>query len=136
MEQLFDTSRPTLHYKKEYDAAIIEHMAQGYSMESFAGDVGTSRQTLYNWRKEFPSFDEAIRTGKDRGLKMFETILLARMTGREIKGVDMKRADGGALYFALKTRHHELYSEKRDDVVRNVDMSLEQYLKSLDDKES
>jgi len=40
--------RPTL-YKPEYCEQLITHMAEGLSYESFAGIVGASEKTLYNW---------------------------------------------------------------------------------------
>ena len=41
---------------------LIEHMAEGYSFESFAGLVGVGRTTLYNWAATHEEFAEA----KDR----------------------------------------------------------------------
>lgn len=46
---------PTL-YKEGYCIALIDHMSKGFSYESFAAKIGTCRQTLYNWEKEYPEF--------------------------------------------------------------------------------
>ena len=40
--------RPT-KYKEEYCDMLIKHMSEGYSFESFAGVVGVSKQTIYDW---------------------------------------------------------------------------------------
>ena len=46
-------------YNPAYCEQLIEHMAQGYSYESFAGLVRVSSRTLGNWESEFPAWDEA-----------------------------------------------------------------------------
>ncbi len=56
--------RPT-KYKPEYCELLIIHMAKGMSYEAFAGhpDVIVSKQTLYDWEKEYPEFLDAKRKG-------------------------------------------------------------------------
>lgn len=43
-------------YKPEYCAMLIDHMSKGLSYETFSAKIGTCRQTLYNWEKEYPEF--------------------------------------------------------------------------------
>jgi len=50
--------RPTL-YKPEYCQTLIDHMSNGLSYESFAGVVGTAKQTIYDWEKAHPEFLDA-----------------------------------------------------------------------------
>lgn len=47
--------RPT-KYKSEYCEMLQEHMAKGLSYEVFGAKIGVSRQTLYDWEKEYPEF--------------------------------------------------------------------------------
>lgn len=68
--------RPT-EYKPEYCQMLIEHMAKGFSYESFAADVNTCRATLYNWEKKYPEFLDAKRCGAERLMKFWEQIGLA-----------------------------------------------------------
>lgn len=63
-------------YKPEYCDLIIDHMTQGFSYESFAGVVGVSKQTLYNWESNNPEFKEAKEVGKSRSLLWWEGIML------------------------------------------------------------
>ncbi len=46
-------------YKSEYCDQLIKHMEQGFSYESFAGSVGVSKQTIYDWEKAHPEFLDA-----------------------------------------------------------------------------
>jgi hypothetical protein len=52
--------RPT-KYKPEYCKLLIDHMAEGYSFESFAGIVGVSKQTIYDWLERHVEFLDAKR---------------------------------------------------------------------------
>lgn len=109
------TGRP-LEYKKEYDQQLVEHMSQGYSFESFGANVGCGRRTLFDWAERFPSFKEAQKQGYELGKKLFETILISKMRGQEVKGMNLKASDTACLIFALKTRYRDTYSEKVDVV--------------------
>lgn len=68
------TGRPS-KYKPQYDQDLIEHMAKGYSFESFAGVVDVDRDTLYTWRDAFESFHDALRRGRSKQLLKDETTL-------------------------------------------------------------
>lgn len=50
----------------------MEHMSQGYSLESFAGVIGVCRQTLYNWRDAQPEFLDTIKKAKESCLNFWE----------------------------------------------------------------
>jgi DNA-binding XRE family transcriptional regulator len=50
--------RPT-DYRPEYCDMLVEHMSKGYSYESFAGLIGTCKQTIYTWEKVNPQFLDA-----------------------------------------------------------------------------
>jgi hypothetical protein len=61
--------RPT-SYKPEYCQLVIEHMSKGLSFESFAGVVGTCKQTIYNWTVKYPEFLDA-RNEADAKCRLF-----------------------------------------------------------------
>lgn len=46
-------------YKPEYCQLVIDHMSRGLSFESFAGVVGTCKQTIYSWMAKYPEFLDA-----------------------------------------------------------------------------
>lgn len=93
---------------------LVDHMSQGYSFESFGAVADCGRSTLFDWCEKFPSFKEAKLKGYEKGKRLFETILLAKMRGEQVKGMNLKASDTACLIFALKTRYRDTYSEKVD----------------------
>jgi len=73
--------RPTL-YKPEYCAMILGHMREGFSVESFAGVIGVSRDSIYEWAKVYPDFSDTLKAGKDASLLHWERIAMAGMMGK------------------------------------------------------
>lgn len=65
--------RPTL-YDAKYCQMLIDHMATGLSYEAFAGLIGVSKQTLYDWEKVNPDFLDAKGIGLERGRIFWETL--------------------------------------------------------------
>lgn len=55
--------RPTL-YKKEYVEMVKDHMAEGYSFESFAGLIRVNVDTLYEWEKVHQEFSDAKKIAR------------------------------------------------------------------------
>lgn len=99
-------------YKKAYAKRLEEHLAAGYSFESFGGDIRVAKSTMYEWLKEIPEFKEAHDRGLKKGLQLYETILKAKVSGMGAPGFDPKRGDTTALIFTLKTRFHKIYGDK------------------------
>jgi hypothetical protein len=102
----------TEQYKKEYCDMLIRHMEMGYSFGSFGAEINHGRTTLYAWLKNHEEFKEAYEIGYAKALKVFETILSAKIRGKDLTNVDVKKADTACLIFGLKTRFKEYYSEK------------------------
>lgn len=50
--------RPSL-YKPEYCEALIKHMSEGLSFETFCLTIGVSYDTPWEWAKVHPDFSEA-----------------------------------------------------------------------------
>lgn len=51
-------------YREVYCNDVVEHMAGGASLTSFAGEIGVSRATITNWMEEHPEFLAAVHVGK------------------------------------------------------------------------
>ena len=54
--------RPTI-YEEKFCQMLIDHMAEGMSMESFGGMIGVSRQSLHTWTKKHAEFLYAKQVG-------------------------------------------------------------------------
>jgi len=65
--------RPT-KYKEEYCNKLIEHMAEGYSFDSFAGIVEVHIDTLYEWAKVHKEFSDAKHIGTAKSMAWWERI--------------------------------------------------------------
>lgn len=65
--------RPTL-YRPEYCEALVAHMREGLSYESFAGKIGVSRETLYAWEKAHDEFRDAKTVGEAASLRWWEAL--------------------------------------------------------------
>lgn len=59
---IFTPGRPT-KYRAEFCQMLIDHMAEGYSFQAFAGVVHCSIDSLYEWAKVHDDFSEAKRIG-------------------------------------------------------------------------
>jgi len=51
-------------FKPAYCNEVIQHMAEGASLTSFAGEIGVARSTINQWMEDHPEFSEAARVGK------------------------------------------------------------------------
>ena len=71
-------------YRTEFCDLLIDHMAQGYSFDSFGGlkQIRVSRNCLYQWKEKYPEFDEAKSIGELACLLLWEQIGLNRSNGR------------------------------------------------------
>ena len=89
--------RPT-KYKPEFCQMLIDHMAQGFSFESFVKPIYlynkelndpkpfVNRDTLYNWCTLFVEFSDAKKVGRGMQIHKFEQIGLDMATGVIEKG--------------------------------------------------
>lgn len=68
--------RPT-KFEEKFCEALIEHMSQGLSFESFAGVIGVDRDTIYEWVKVNPSFSDAKKIATSFCLLFWEKIGIA-----------------------------------------------------------
>jgi hypothetical protein len=55
--------RPT-KYDPAYCDAVVEHMAEGASLTSFAASIGVCRDTISEWAVKHQEFSAAVKAGK------------------------------------------------------------------------
>lgn len=86
-------------YKAKYCQMLIDHMAKGFSFESFAAEIGTHRDTLYEWTKKHERFSDAHKSGQDQCRKWWERAGHAGMMGK------VKNFNASVWIFSMKNRH-------------------------------
>jgi hypothetical protein len=113
--------RPT-DYREEYCQMLIDHMAEGYTFASFAGDIGVHKDSLYEWCDKYPSFSEAKKIGRAKQMKANEKLI------RDIA----KYGDGNATaaIFILKNCHPKEWRDRRElELQSPKEMSKEDLIK-------
>lgn len=101
-------------YDDSFPEKLIAHLSKGLSFESFGGTINVSRATVFNWANDIPEFKKAKEVGYQKALSFYEKILSAKVSGQKIEGFDPKKSDTACLIFALKTRFHKIYGEKKE----------------------
>lgn len=87
----------------EYCEKLINHMAEGYSFESFAGLVGVSRRTIYNWEAH-PKFKEAKEIGFEKCRLFWERLGIVNIIS---DGETKQSLNTGAWIYNMKVRFPE-----------------------------
>lgn len=78
--------RPT-KYRPEFCQDIVDHMRQGYSIETFPAllydkyRLMLSKDSIYEWEEVIPEFSDAIKAGRALSQKYYEDIARSGMTG-------------------------------------------------------
>lgn len=115
-------------YKKEYCELLIDYMGKGNSFQTFGVDLDVGRSTIYDWVDRHPEFKKAYEKGKEACRKWFENRLRLCLSGQDVPGIDAKKIDKTLLIFALKTRFHDIYGEKKEVTVKTDREDLMDYL--------
>lgn len=93
--------RPTA-YKQEYCKKLIDHMAKGYSFESFGGLTGHGKQTLYRWLDEHQEFRDAKELGENKSRIFWEGLGVDHVVGNN--GPGGKTLNASVWIFNMKNR--------------------------------
>jgi len=95
--------RPSL-YKAPYADDVVEHLALGYTLASWAGSIGVSRDTVYEWANVHPEFSDAIKKGRAKGQALWER----RLAKQAIEGT----GNTAAIIFAMKNLYQDDWADK------------------------
>jgi len=63
-------------YDEAYCDAVIEDARLGFSLSAFAGGIQVDRDTITEWRKVHPEFDQACKIAKLVRARMLETDMI------------------------------------------------------------
>lgn len=97
--------RPTKYDPKFCDAAVT-FLKDGYSVAAFAGSIGVSKSTIYQWIEIHPEFSDAIKQGQAAAILWWEDRARAIANGH----------DGNATItiFGLKNRAPDEWRDKTE----------------------
>lgn len=122
--------RPTA-YKPEYCQMLIDHCAEGYSFESFAGRINVCSNTLTNWCKDYPDFFRAKNQAKQKMLFIDEQTL-----NYGAKGL-IENYNAASQIFKMKAVHK--WSDKQEidlsSVNKNTNLNVDVDWTKLTDEE-
>jgi hypothetical protein len=66
----------SLLFKPQFNKRVVAFMTRGYSLTAFAGHIGVGRDTVDEWAKTNPEFDQAIRRGQSARVLYWEKRLI------------------------------------------------------------
>lgn len=104
-------------YDPAYCAQIVEHMAEGASMTSFAAEIDVARSTLNEWAEHHPEFSEAINKAKAKCAAWWERL------GRE-GASGSKEVNPTLVIFGLKNMSADDWRDKQEIDHRSPDHSM------------
>ena len=111
----------------EYDPQILERVTKlcllGYTDVELAESFDVSEATIYNWKKQYPEFVEAIKAGKEHADAEVASALFHRA----------KNTSDTAAIFWLKNRKSKQWRDRTE--IGGADGPIEFVVKSiLEDK--
>ena len=121
-------ARPT-DYREEYDQQAYKLCLLGATDKQLANFFDTSEQTINAWKKQFPSFLESLKNGKQIADAEIANSLYERAKGYTHDDVHISNHQGevlltpikkhyppdtGAAMAWLKNRQPELWRDRRD----------------------
>ena len=109
---------PTL-YKPEYCQMVQDHMAKGYSLESFAAIVDVGKRTIYEWIDAVPEFSHACEQGREKARFYWEDTGIKGANGK------IRNFNAGVWTFWMKNRF-----KWHDNVVVTQDLNAKVETKS------
>lgn len=68
-----EVGRPT-KYDPAYCQQLVDHMALGASVQSFAAEIDVARSTINEWASVHPEFSEALSRGKAKCAAWWEKV--------------------------------------------------------------
>jgi hypothetical protein len=136
-------------YKPEYCEALVKHMENGDSFESFAAVVRVTQDTLQNWANKHEEFKLAKDHGKAFELLYWENLLKTGASGnlppirkrvtvfdenKNVKQVTVTDEPGKfnvtSVIFALKNKFPRLYRDRSE-----VEITSKESIDQLSDEE-
>lgn len=136
-------------YDPKYCQMLIDHMASGFSYESFGGleEVSVSKQTLYDWENAYPDFLDAKKIGSQKNLMFWERkghegLFDQTEYNEQGKPILKKTLNSTVWIFSMKNRHkwkdrQEVEASVTTSSVKDelANKSIDELLKLIKNKE-
>jgi hypothetical protein len=117
-------------YKEEYCDALIAHMREGGSFESFGANVLASKQTLYTWTEVHPEFLDAKKIGTQLSLKFYEGVAKMQALG-QLKRVKSEKPMLDSNGFPMYDKNGNLLMEREYEPTQGSPATLIFMLKNM-----
>ena len=91
------TGRPS-KYKPEFCEELMAAGKKGLSIEAFAGQIGVSKECIYEWTRTRPPFSDAKKRFETASQRYWEMLGIAGMTGQ------IKNFNAAVWIFNMKNR--------------------------------
>lgn len=95
-------------FKPAYSNMLIEHLAEGASIASFAAEIGVARSTINQWAEDNPEFSEALKIAKAKCAAWWEAQL------RKIAVAGGGPGSATAVIFGLKNMAADDWRDKQE----------------------
>lgn len=69
-------------YDPKFCQMLVDHGKKGLDFESFAAEIGVSRQTIYDWEKRFEEFEEAKELSMNHRRLLIQKLLIGQSSGK------------------------------------------------------
>lgn len=109
--------RPSL-YDPAYCVSVVEHMATGASLTSFAAEVDVARSTINEWMEAHPEFSEAVKRAKAKCAAWWEK------RGRTIAESGAAPGANTLVIFGLKNMAADDWADTQQVDHRSTDGSM------------
>ena len=110
-------------YKEKFCDQVIEYGKQGLSVTQMALELDIHKDTLYEWKKVYPEFSDAIKKARDYSQAYWENALAKAALGKN----DADTVPNATLMiFQMKNRFPDEWREKQvQEHVGKDDATLE-----------
>lgn len=120
-------------YDPKYCNMLIDHGKKGLDFESFAAEIGVSRQTIYDWEKKHVEFEEAKELAMNHRRLLIQKLLIGQSSGK-VKGAAPSLIYTAKNILGWKDVITQEVSQDSGDLNINLNYSLTQPPEKKDDK--
>jgi hypothetical protein len=120
-------------YKFEYDEQVVEWLAEGKTLASFAKKIGVNNSTLWRWSKIEPTFCNAIKDGHEIATNIHAPqFMLDAVRDSTVQSVPFVMYCRNVL--KLKTKDESAPALPTDSSANDVSLKLIEYIDNMSKK--